>query len=153
MKGSESMTAAQQVFELMCRFHHLRLPERIGMLPRAEHIVLEMLLSNETKGGTTLNAACMARRMHISAPAVSRTMRRLRERGYIIVDHDPADRRFLRAQITPSGRSRLESDRRKMNALIDSAVARLGPGEAEQFFKTFDRLCTGIEEEIERLFG
>ena len=95
----------------------------------------------------------MARRMHISAPAVSRTMRRLRERGYIIADPDPADRRFLRAQITPSGRSRMESDRRKMNALIDSAVARLGPGEAEQFFKTFDRLCTGIEEEIERLFG
>ena len=90
MKGREPMTAAQQVFELMCRFHHLRLPERIGMLPRAEHIVLEMLLSDETKGGTTLNAACMARRMHISAPAVSRTMRRLRERGYIIADPDPA---------------------------------------------------------------
>ncbi|MGM9611887.1 MAG: MarR family winged helix-turn-helix transcriptional regulator [Butyricicoccus sp.] len=143
------MTDVEKFFHAMHRFRRLRIPERIGMLPRAEHILLESIRSGLDEDGTPLNAACMARQMHISAPAVSRTMRRLRERGYITADPNPEDRRLLRAQITPEGRERMEEDRRKMDALVSGALAQLEPGEAEQFFQTFERLCAVIEDALE----
>lgn len=142
------MTNAQRFFELMCRFHRLRVPENIDLLPRAEHMILEMLMADE---GMARNAAQMARRMHISAPAVSRTMRRLRERGYITEDADPADRRITRAQITDSGRARLAEDGRKLDVFIDRAMTHLEPGETAQFFTLFDRFCSGIECELDEL--
>lgn len=141
-----NMTNIQQFFELMCRFHRLRVPEQIGLLPRAEHIILE-ILGNEK--GAEMNAAQMARHMHISAPAVSRTMRRLRERGYLIEETDPMDRRITRARITDSGRARLAEDVRRLDTFIARALAHLEPGEAEQFFALFDRFCSGIECELD----
>lgn len=140
------MTNAQRFFDLMCRFHRLRVAENIDLLPRAEYMILELLLADAD--GEAMNAAQMARRMHISAPAVSRTMRRLRERGYIIEDADPADRRITRAQITNSGRARLADDSRRLDAFIDRALAHLEPGEAEQFFDLFNRFCSGVECEL-----
>lgn len=145
------MTDVEKFFQAMHRFRRLRLPERLGMLPRAEHILLESIRSGLDEDGMPLNAACMARQMHISAPAVSRTMRRLRERGYITADPNPEDRRLLRAQITPEGRERMEEDRRKMDALVNRAFAWLAPGEAEQFFQTFGRLCAALEEELKNI--
>lgn len=145
------MTDVEQFFQAMNRFRRLRMPERLGLLPRAEHILLEMIRRGENEDGTPLNAACMARQMHISAPAVSRTMRRLRERGYITVDPDPEDRRLIRAQVTPEALERMQNDRRKMDALVSGAFSQLAPGEAEQFFRTFERLCAAMEEEFKNI--
>lgn len=38
MEESEPVTAAQQIFELICRFHHLRLPERAGIEEEIERL-------------------------------------------------------------------------------------------------------------------
>lgn len=145
------MTTAQHFFQLMYQYRSLRIPERMHLLPRGEHMILELLRTRELEGdtSTTLNAACMARHMHVSAPAVSRTMRHLRERGLIESEPDPNDRRGIRARITDTGHAELKSDRMRMAEMLDHAFSRLSPGEIEQFLATFGRLLDSISAELD----
>ena len=147
------MTSAQQFHALMVQYHRLRIPERLGLMPHSEHIFLEMLLAREQDGcaDRPLNAGCMARRMHISPPAVSRTMRRLRERGLIEAAPDPDDRRGLRAGVTAAGHAAMQADRQRIERLLCDAAARLEPGEFERFLQTFDRLIQSLTAELDRL--
>lgn len=146
------MTLAQQFHHRMYLFHQLCLPARIGAMPRSEHMILEMLLAREAAGqsDTALQAACIARQLHVSAPAVSRTMRHLRESGLIEAEPDPHDRRSIRARVTDAGRAAMEADRRKMDAVMARAIEQLAPGEAEQFIATFDRLLDGLSRAIDQ---
>lgn len=148
------MSIGLQLFTMMHRFRRMQLAERLGMLPRSEHMILEMLLPCESCGGAgdaSLSAACMARRLHISPPAVSRTVRSLRARGLIDAETDPDDRRNTRIRLTPAGHAVLQTDRGRMDALLEQAAARLTPGELDRFFETFDRLCTAVSEELDAL--
>lgn len=142
-------------FQMMSRFWHMRIPERLGMLPRSEHIVLEMLLTHEQEGGpdASLSSACIARRLKVTAPAISRTMRLLRERGFIDMEPDPRDRRGARIRLTEAGRRSLESDRERLETFMARAASGLSPGELEQFFSTFDRLYDSMTQELDALGG
>lgn len=139
-------------FTMMHRFRQLHVPERLGLLPRSEHLVLEVLCAHEQKdaGQPALSSACIARRLKVTAPAISRTIRQLRERGLIDVTADPNDRRGTCIRLTPDGRRMLDSDRTRIQELMQRAMERLEPGELDRFFATFDRLCDSITCELDR---
>ncbi|MDR3765438.1 MAG: MarR family transcriptional regulator [Butyricicoccus sp.] len=146
------MEIGLRFFTMMHRFRRLRIPERLGMLPRSEHMVLEMLLEHETENGqdAALSAICIARRMKVTAPAISRTLRHLREHGLVDTEPDPRDRRGTCIRLTQSGRQSLASDKEQINALMRRAMARLEPGELDRFFLTFDRICDSIALELDQ---
>lgn len=146
------MEIGLRFFTMMHRFRRLRIPERLGMLPRSEHMVLEMLLEHETENGqdAALSAICIARRMKVTAPAISRTLRHLREHGLVDTEPDPRDRRGTCIRLTQAGRQALASDKEQINALMRRAMARLEPGELDRFFLTFDRICDSIALELDQ---
>ena len=146
------MEIGLQFFTAMHRFRQLRIPERLGMLPRSEHMVLEMLIEHETQNGedAALSAICIARRMKVTAPAISRTLRHLREHGLVDTEPDPRGRRGTCIRLTQEGRQSLVRDREQINTLMERAVARLEPGEIDRFFLTFGRICDSIALELDQ---
>lgn len=149
------MSIGQRLFGVMHSFRRMQIAERLGLLPRGEHMILEMLLprGDGAIGDEALSASDMARRLRISPPAVSRTVHALRARGLIAVGTDPADRRGTRIRLTPDGHAVLQADRARLDALLGRATAQLAPGELDRFFETFDRLCVATSAELDALDG
>lgn len=145
----------QQLFEMMHRFRRIQLTERLGLLPRSEHVFLGILSEEKScaAGDAALSAAEMARRLGISPPAVSRTVQALRTRGLIAVEADPADRRGTRIRLTHAGCAALQHDHARLDALFMRAANQLAPGELEGMFSSFDRLHTAILAELAALDG
>ena len=147
------MEIGLRFFTMMHRFRQLRIPERLGMLPRSEHMVLEILCAHETENGqdAALSAACIARRMRVTAPAISRTLRHLREHGLVDTEPDPRDRRGTCIRLTQAGRQSLADDKAQISGVMQRAMARLEPGELDRFFSTFERICDSIALELDQV--
>ena len=135
-----------RMFQLMHRFRRMCLPERLHMLPRSEHMVLSVLHRQE---GQALSCACVAQTLHVTAPAISRTMRHLREHGLIEMETDTRDRRGTRVRLTDAGRRALEREHQRIEQVMQRAAARLKPGELEHCFDTFDRFYESLALEME----
>ena len=57
----------------------------------------------QNNGGEYISVAQAAQQLGVSAPAVSRTLKKLESRGYIERNIDPADRRSVRISVTSAG--------------------------------------------------
>lgn len=147
------LTTGQRFFSFMYQFHCLRIPERLHLMPHSAHAILQMLMDRETNHlpDPCLNAKCMAQHIGVTPPMVSRTIRHLRERGLIIVEPDPYDRREIRMRLTSDGRQALQEDQQRLDTLMNRAMAHLPSDEAEQFLSVFSQMLNNLKEEIEKM--
>ena len=148
-----TLTTGQQFFYFMYQFHCLRIPERLHLMPHSAHAILQMLADCETNDlpDPCLNAKCMAQKLGVTPPMVSRTIRHLRERELIIVEPDPYDRRGIRMRLTQTGRQALQEEQQRLDTLMDRAMSHLPPQAAEQFLSTFSQVIDNLKEEVEKM--
>lgn len=145
------MKIGMELFMRIHRFRQLKIAQKLNTLPNNGHIVLGVLLTNEKKHGTNaITATELAKYMSVSTPAISRTIKNLREAGFINTEPDPKDRRGAIISITELGRNTLIDDCNRLEDLMKKASQNISDEEIEQFFKTFDKLYSGIICELEK---
>lgn len=95
------------------------------------------------RGGET--AAELAARERVSAPAMSRTISELNERGYITRAVDPDDRRRQLLTITEAGAEALHVARRQRDQWMVERLTALSPEELD----TLRRAATIIDDMLD----
>ena len=88
---------------------------------------------------------------HVSAPAVSRTLRRLEGKGLVQRQTDPEDRRTTYVVLTGDGLALLEVCRQQMEELGRRVVARMGSEELSALAAQLDRLTDTVQEERKKM--
>lgn len=129
------------------RFKQLQLVERLGILPQGETAILQAVQAGEA--GDRCGVSDIARRLEVSPPAISRTLRHLRERGLVDGVTAPDDRRTVYLRLTAAGRAALEETRRTLDAFMRRALARLEPGEMEEFYRLLTKIYDSVKAELD----
>lgn len=143
---------SEQMLERIHKFRKLHMQEKLNLIPKSEMVTMRTILEQcgqkKTRG---CRISEIARKLEISPPAISRTIKRLREKQYVRCIVDETDRRNVRVVVTAAGEAALAADLQKVHAFMQRALAYLSPEEADQFFALFDKIYRGMWEELRRI--
>lgn len=112
----------------VCRLHHARahaLLDELGLY-RGQPPLLHALMDQP---GLTHTEA--AQRLHVSAPTVSRMVRRMEKAGLVETRDDPEDARVSRIYVTDEGRALHEASMAQLRRLEGEAFDGFAPDELE----------------------
>lgn len=99
--------------------------------------------------GEHITAALAAKRLGVSAPSVSRTLKGLEEKGLIERDLDPHDRRSVRIVVTKNGEQRINRVLSYVFTTMDRALCEFSEEELSAMIKLHDKLVCSIEKAVE----
>ena len=110
--------------EALRRFRRLQnqMDTKLLILSQSETAVLQEIRLR----GENANVSDMAHAMMVSPPAISRTLRQLREKGYVDSRPDEQDRRNTYVVITPRGQEVLSRDMDKRHQFHEAVLKRMG---------------------------
>lgn len=91
----------------------------------------------------------IVKHLKIPAPAVSRTMNSLEERGFIIRTVNKKDRRNISVSLTEQGAARLAEAEQILEEFQESVFGSMGTENMHRLIKYFQKLQEVMEKEIE----
>ena len=130
---------------------HRSLP--MGGLPMGEFMMLQLIRSRheEQPEARGVYFSELTRCICASSPAVSRTLRRLEEKGLAERRTDPQDRRTTYVVLTEGGQRLLEASRRQMEELARRVAQRMGEDALRELTAQLDQLTEAVLEERDRM--
>ena len=137
----EQLITAQQRFMKMHRdlcFTGLR---------KSEFVMLEIIERENGNREQGVLASDIAKRLRITAPAVSKMLRSMEEKGYVERRVDEKDRRNTRVSITPDGKEAEQQVRRQMQEFITGVIERLGEERTKELIHLMNRYTEIMQEE------
>lgn len=144
-------TRTQQVLESIHLLKHLNIPEALELMPGAEFVTLNAISKlSKTQPDGKVCASDISSKLHISGPAVSRSLNRLEDKGLIMRYMGQNDRRNVYIELTESGISYLRIDMEKYTGFMESTLAYLSEDEMEQFIRLCNKIAQGMKTEIEK---
>lgn len=139
-----------KMFEMTRKFKQLNIAEKLGLIPQSEMIVLQTVIGLSENGEKSCRVSDIARKLMVSPPAISRTIKKLREKQYVECIINEADRRNTYIAVTETGTKALISDMKKMNAFTKNVMSHLSEEEIEKFQDIYNKIYEGIKEELEK---
>ncbi|HEX5322694.1 MAG TPA: MarR family winged helix-turn-helix transcriptional regulator [Capsulimonadaceae bacterium] len=88
----------------------------------------------------------IAHKMQMPLPGASRLVDRLVRRGMVARRSDPHDRRVVRIELTPAGRTGLAEIERKRQVKIESCLRHLDPRTVSQLVESLELLSSVTEQ-------
>lgn len=145
----------EEIERLISGTHRLRrmhLLERLELMPQAEMVLLKAAHFAARVGDRRMSSVSeAAKRLRVSQPAISRSLRRLREKGLVVTVTDEEDRRNTYIRLTSLGEAALREDMEKITNFMLRALGHLEPGELSQFTLLFEKIIGGMQEELEKM--
>lgn len=117
-------------------------------LSNSEAMLLYTALDFHSETGENICAAPAAKRLGVSAPAISRTLRGLSKKGYIERFSDDADRRNVRIAVTEAGERELSRTLKYVFSVLDNAMRAFSDEELSQMVELHGRFVDAILKEI-----
>lgn len=116
-------------------------------LRKSEFVMLESIERENGNDAQGVYVSDIAKRLKITAPAVSKMLKCMEEQGYVERRVDEKDRRNTRVTITSAGREAEQWVRRQMEEFIAEAVERLGEKNAKELIFLMNEYTEIIREE------
>ena len=91
--------------------------------------------------------------MDVSAPALSRLLRSMEQKGLCVREIDPEDRRSICVHLTPKGQQARDKGHTLMLGFASRVVDGMGEEEFRQMIALWNRFGDVMEEEISALKG
>lgn len=137
----EQLITAQHRFMKMHRDHCFT------GLRKSEFVMLEIIERENGNREQGVLASDIAKRLRITAPAVSKMLRSMEEKGYVERRVDEKDRRNTRVSITPDGKEAEQQVRRQMQEFITGVIERLGEERTKELIHLMNRYTEIMQEE------
>lgn len=118
----------------------------IGMTPGELALVYNAALCSKLSGGDMLTVAEMAESLHVSVPAISRTLKNLENKGFVERIADECDRRSIRISVTESGRELLMLNLRRSADVMDKALSTFSDEELRSMARLQNKFVTAISD-------
>lgn len=136
-----------RLFETARQFRQLGRVECLHLMPQNEMAVLKLVADSALKDPRGLSVSEMAQRLNVSVPLVSRTLKRLREKGYIQSAADRLDRRSTRIVATLQGTRALEETMQRLQSFIRRVAGRMEEQELQQLQGLLEKLYHAMRTE------
>lgn len=140
-----------KLFEVVRKFKQLNIAESLNLMPQSEMVLMRVLMETSKVNGNGSSVSEIAKLLQVSPPAISRTLKKLREKHFVDSSIDETDRRNTYIVITKEGKAALHKNILEMGDFIRLTLTHLEPGELEQFCLLFDKVYEGMQEEMKRL--
>lgn len=141
---------------LMILFHRLgKLNAALDFaaLPRSEFTVLETVeryqRTHPEESG--MQVSRLIRVLQNVPSSVSRSMKRLEEKGYIERTVDKADRRNVYVQVTEAGSRVREAVKEQIDGFAERVIARMGSEEMDRMLSLWERFVMIAGDECEMM--
>lgn len=139
---------ANRLLEALRRYKQLNINERLELMPQSELVTLKTILESPMEGPSVSEVAKI---LDVSSPAISRTIKRLREKNYVHCVVDGSDRRITYLYVTEEGERAVRQNIYRLSRFLNRALSRLEPGEIEAYHAIFEKIYHGMEEELQRM--
>lgn len=110
----------------------------------SEIMLLFTALDHAADHGENITVAEAARRLDVSMPAVSRSLKGLSEKGFIERDFNENDRRSVRIIATKAGEKKLQEFLRYIFTTLDKVVEVFSDGELVQMMELQNRFVNSF---------
>ena len=130
----------QELFDVADRMRRQRVapPAPAGMTPVEARTVMKLgFMENK---GEPVRPGDMARVCHLSASAISQTLKSLEAKGLIVRGRAGGDCRAVSIELTDAGRAMNEEGRRMHDARLDDLIAFLGEDDARELIRIMRRM-------------
>lgn len=116
-----------EFFRVVHSFRKLNISTMLPDLTHAELGTLSMIAKcNEDGNAQGVKVSELVNRMEVAAPAVSRTLKKLEEREYIIRKVDKNDRRNTYVELTLEGEAIMKESKEIMHDFADAVLGEMG---------------------------
>ena len=139
-----------KIFVMARKFNQLNAIERMGVMPKSEGFVLQVII-NISEGEKGCRVSDIAKALEVSVPAISRTLKKLREKEFIESIINEKDRRNTYITITNKGRTSLERDLSKMNSLMKAVKKDLTEEELKEFCRIYDKIYESFKKRLDEI--
>ena len=154
----ESKKNLRRFTRMMDRMRKLNMSRKIPSIAKNEYEILGILYAcgagERTADGCpeentpAVKVSRLAALMGVSPPSVSRTLRNMREKGFVCLRTDAADRRHTLVFLTEKGEAELKNCKKHMDRFALRVFERMGPEQVEQLLILLDRMIDIMEEEL-----
>lgn len=136
--SARDVALAVRRLDLMMSQMHLEMSERLG-LSAAELLALAHLSLDGPLGPTELT-----HRLHMTTGAMTAMLDRLADRGYVLRESHPVDRRRIVVRLSSEGRDRIFTQVHGMADEIVAISGELDAAERRSVIRYIERLSTTI---------
>lgn len=113
-------------------------------LSNSEFMLLYEAMDFFSENGENICVAPAAKRLGVSAPAISRTLGSLSGKGYVERVSDSADRRSVRIAVTEAGEKELSDVLKFIFSMLDNAMRAFSDEELAQMIELHGRFVDAV---------
>lgn len=136
-------------FKAFDALHRLKISSMLPGIPHAEYGTLHTIehAANE-KNGEVVTVSEIVKRLQVAPPAVSRCLKSLEEKNYIIRKTDKADRRNTSLELTKEGRLVLDEADNIMRGFCKAVIGEMGEENVKALSGYLEKFRETCETEI-----
>ena len=151
----ESMDLVKQFMKAMARFRKMDYSVLHPGAGNGEFAALELISRHSRQCGALYGVYVseLLKVMDVSAPALSRLLRSMEQKGLCVRESDPEDRRSTCVHLTPKGQQARDKGHTLMLGFASRVVDGMGEEEFRQMIALWNRFGDVMEEEISALKG
>ena len=143
----------RDLMEAFHMFHQLNFGSLLPHLTKGELVVLEGIASCRKKScshETKIQISNLVEELRILPPAVSRTLKGLEEKGYIVRSVNERDRRNTCVEITDAGREAMRESEQILNTFAERVFSKTSEEELRRVCAYLHQVYDTAREEIEQ---
>ena len=148
----ENKEMQEEMFRAMFRLKHLNMGGMLKDISVGEYKILEMCsgCSQCDARGKGIYVSSMAAEMKVSSPAVSRLLKGMEGKDYIVRHADVKDRRNTRVFITEAGLEKRDECRGVLRNYTEQVIERMGMENMLQLLNLFNQMVDVMEDELKK---
>lgn len=120
-------------------------PQKTG-LRQSEMFMLMNMARCLRQGDVPLTVSALSRMTGQTLPAVSQTVNRLEDLGYVTKAPSPKDKRVLDLTLTPKGQAMIHHDHQPFFELMEEIVKAMGPEKCQTLIELHSELSQVVKE-------
>lgn len=140
----------KRILDSFFRFKQLNISSIMPDLSKGEFDILLAIKDSGDKRDGKVHVSKIVEMRHCSASAVSRTLRTLDTKGYIMRSSDVNDRRSTYVNLTESGMSILDETEEIMDGFFESVLDKMNPDDIYILNEYISKLYEVCKEEIKK---
>ncbi len=149
--GCEDRTRTE-FLEMIAAFQRIHGKVKFPGISRSEFVMLQMIFS-EGDGKNGLRITDLAAHLQISSPAVSRMIKGLADKGFVVRKRDKEDRRITYVSLTGQGEKKRTECMEQMYELGERSIKIMGEKDMRELIRLSMKLIHSVEDEIDRSDG
>ena len=137
----------EKVIKGMMKFRKFHLPKLSDDISRLEGSIIFWLVKSEKMENKSVNVSELAEGLHVSMQSISRTLKSLENKGYIVREVDSDNRRNTLIKLSKKGNELVEKKKKDVEGYFERVFSHFTEEELQQYLNFQEKFYAAILEE------